>query len=131
MSLILALMSWLYISDEVRSTSEDEKQFLSRIIPARGLAAKNVSIKTIFVGQPRPGFFVDERNIAISPEYCIVVGSKEILGKLRFAYTAPIDITGANKTFTKSVSLNPIAPGIYMGDTLVQVTVPVEKSVPQ
>jgi hypothetical protein len=40
----------------------------------------------------------------------------------------PIDVTGTNRTFTKSIALNPIAPGVYMEETLVQVIVPVEKA---
>ncbi|MDD5136024.1 MAG: hypothetical protein PHN63_01595 [Candidatus Omnitrophica bacterium] len=64
------------------------------------------------------------------PEYCIVVGTKDLLGKIRYAYTMPVDLNGASKPFAKSVALNPIAPGIYMEETFVEVTAPVEKSNP-
>ena len=63
------------------------------------------------------------------PDYCIVVGTKELLDKVRVIYTMPIDISAAYKPITKSVALNPIAPGVFMEDTQVQVTVPVEKEV--
>ena len=42
----------------------------------------------------------------------------------------PVDTSGAFKIFTKSVALNPIAPGIYMEETLVQVTASVETKNP-
>lgn len=129
-ALILALIFWFYIVDELNKGSEEERQFLKRVLPAGGVVAKKLTIKPIFVGRPRKGYIIDDKNIVIIPEYCIVVGTKELLGKIRFAYTTPVDIDGAHRTFTKSVALNPIAPGIFTEETLVQVTVSVEKEGP-
>jgi len=58
------------------------------------------------------------------------VGTKELLEKIRFAYTVPVDMTGAFRTVTRSVALNPIAPGIYMEETFIQITVPIERTGP-
>lgn len=129
-ALILALALWFYIVNELNKGSEEEVQFLKRILPSEGVVGKKLIIRPIFVGKPRPGFFIDHKKAVVVPEYCIVVGTKELLGKIRFAYTMPIDVVGASKSFTKSVALNPIAPGIYMEETLVQVMVPVEKESP-
>ena len=125
-ALILALALWFYIVDELKKGSEEERQFLNRVLPQEGMAAKKLSIIPIFIGTPRYGFTVDAKKAVVVPEYCIVVGTKELLGKVKFIYTMPIDISGVSKPFTKSAALNPIAPGIYMEETLVQVTVPVE-----
>ena len=73
---------------------------------------------------------VDAKKAVVVPEYCIVVGTKDLLGKIKFIYTMPIDVTGVSKPFTKSVALNPIAPGVYTEETLVQVTVAVESKTP-
>jgi YbbR domain-containing protein len=125
---LLALALWFYIVNELQKGNEEERQFLNRILPQEGMSAKKLSIMPIFIGKARSGFVVDTRKAVVVPEYCFVVGTKDLLEKIRFVYTMPIDLNGANKTFTKSVALNPIAPGIYMEETLVQVTIPVEKT---
>jgi len=127
-ALILALALWFYIVNELKKGSEEENQFLNRLLPSEGVIAKKLTIKPIFIGHPRPGFVVADKKIVVVPEYCIVVGTKDLLDKIRFAYTMPVDITGAYKSITKSVALNPIAPGVYTEETLVQVTVPVERA---
>ena len=129
-ALILALALWFYIVGELKKGSEEERQFLNKVLPSEGVVAKKLSIQPIFIGNPRPGFKIDEKRAVIVPNYCIVVGTKELLGKIKFAYTMPVDVSGAYRTVTRSVALNPIAPGIYMEETLVQVTVPVERNLP-
>ncbi len=129
-ALILALALWFYIVDELKKGNEEERQFLTRMLPQEGLVAKKLSIMPIFIGKPRYGFVVDAKKAVVVPEYCIVVGTKDLLGKIKFIYTMPVDISGASKPFTKSVALNPIAPGVYTEETLVQVTVPVESKNP-
>ena len=126
-SLILALALWFYVVNELNKGSEDDRQFLNKILPPEGLAAKNLTIKPIFSGTPSRGYIADPRKAVVIPDYCIVVGTKELLSKIRFAYTMPIDLRGASKPFTKSIPLIPIAPGIFMEETLVQVTVSVER----
>jgi len=127
-ALILALALWFYIVNELKKGNEEERQFLSSMLPKEGMAAKKLSIRPIFIGRPHSGFTVDPRKAVAVPEYCIVVGTKDMLDKVRYIYTMPIDINGASKPFTKSAALNPIAPGVYTEETLVEITVPVEKS---
>lgn len=127
-ALILALTLWFYIVDELNKGTEEEKQLLKTILPTESMAAKKLIIRPILVGRPRWGYKVVSEKVIVVPEYCIVVGNKEMLEKIRFAYTMPVDVTGANKSFTKEVPLNPISPGIYLEDTFVQATVPVEKA---
>ncbi len=128
LALALALALWFYIVSELKRGSEEENQFLNNLLPSEGVIAKKLAIRPIFIGHPRPGFTMDVKKAVIVPEYCIVVGTRELLGKIRFAYTVPVDVSGNYKPFTRSVALNPIAPGIYMEETLVQVTVPIEKA---
>ena len=91
------------------------------------MSAKKLVIRPIFIGKPHSGFEVLKDKALIVPEYCIVVGAREILDKTRYAYTMPIDIDGLSKSISKSVALSPISPGIYLEETLVQITVPIEK----
>lgn len=129
-ALILALALWFYIVSELKKGNEEERQFLSSLLPQEGMVAKKLTIMPILVGRPRAGFSVDVKKAVVVPEYCIVVGTKDMLGKVKFAYTMPIDISGVSKPLTKEIALNPIAPGVYTEETLVQVTVPVEKAAP-
>lgn len=126
-SLLLALVLWFYIVNELNKGSEEDRQFLNKVLPSEGVVAKKLFIKAVLVGSPRWGYTVDPRKAVIVPEYCIVVGTRQLLSKIRFAYTTPVDVSNAFKTFIKSVPLNPIAPGVYMEETLVQVTVPIER----
>ena len=128
MALILALVSWFYIVKELNKGTEDEMRFLRKILPSEGLTARRLAIKPVFVGKMRRGYRIVSDKIVIVPDYCIVVGTKELLEKIRFAYTMPVDLTGTFRTFTKSAALSPIAPGIYMEETLVQITVPIERA---
>lgn len=126
-ALVLALVLWFYVVNELNKGSEEEKQFLNKVLPSEGVVAKKLTIRPVFIGAPKFGYTIDPKKAVIVPEYCIVVGPKELLARMRFAYTMPIDVRGISKVFTKSVPLNPIAPGIFMEETLVQVTVPVER----
>jgi hypothetical protein len=126
-ALILSLVLWFYVVNELNKGSEVDRQFLNKVLPSDGVMAKKLVIRPIFIGTPRSGFTIADNKTVIVPEYCIVVGQKDLLSRTRFAYTMPIDVRGISKPFTKSVPLNPIAPGIFMEETLVQVTVPVER----
>lgn len=126
-ALLIALVSWFYIISELKREPEEELAFLKRVLPTNSMIAKKLTIMPIFIGRIRPGFDIVKDKVVVAPEYCIVVGAPDLVGKLRNVYTMPIDITGVSKPFTKSVPLNPIAPGVYMEETLVQVTIPVER----
>lgn len=127
-SLVLAVIVWFYIVGELNKGSVEERQLLQRFLAAENMAAKKLLIRPLIIGRPRSGYVVQKEKAIIVPEYCIVVGSRDMLANTRFIYTMPVDVDGATKSFTKSVPLNPIAPGIYMDETLVQVTVPIEKA---
>lgn len=126
-SLVLALMLWFYIVDELNRGTEEDRQLASRILPSEGMMTKKLVIKAVIVGRPRQGYRFIEKKAIISPEFCIVVGKKAMMEKLRFAYTMPIDVSDAVKTIATSIALSPIAPGAYMEETFVHVIIPVEK----
>jgi len=128
LSLMLALLAWFYIVNELNKGPNEELELLRNMHPAEGMLAKKLMISPIFVGKPSWGNSVRRDQVAIVPEYCIVMGSRNVLDKVKSAYTMPIDLKKVSKTFTAQVALSPIAPGVYMEETLVQVTVPIEKN---
>ena len=127
LSLILALLVWFYIVNELNKGPNEEIELLRKMRPGEGMVAKKLMIKPVFVGRPSWGNSVKRDEVTIVPEYCVVMGSRNILGKVKSAYTMPIDLKRASKTFTAQAALSPIAPGVYMEETLVEVTVPIEK----
>ena len=127
LSLILALLAWFYIVNELNKGSNEELELLRKMHPNEGMVAKKLMISPVFAGKPSWGNSVRRDQVAVVPEYCIVMGSRNVLGKVKSIYTMPIDLKGSSKTFTAQVALKPIAPGVYTEETLVQVTVPIEK----
>lgn len=127
LSLILALLIWFYIVNELNKGSVEEVQMLRRMLPSEQLVTKKLEIKPVFIGKPHRGHKLGQGSAVITPTYCIVVGPRNMVAKMKFAYTMPIDIKRASKPFIVSIPLNPAAPGVYMEETLVQVTVPIEK----
>lgn len=127
LSLMLALLVWFYIVNELNKGSNEEMELLRRMRPGHGMTAKRLEIRPVFVGKPAWGNSIIRSQVVVAPQYCIVMGSKSALNDIKFAYTMPVDIKRASKTFTAQVALSPVAPGVYMEETLVQVTVPIEK----
>jgi len=127
LSLILALLVWFYIVNELNKGSNEEREILRNMRPGESMVARKLMIKPVFIGKPARGSMVMRDQVVIAPEYCIVMGSRSVLDRVKSAYTVPIDLKRASKTFTTQVALNPIAPGVYMEETLVNVTVPIEK----
>ncbi|MDD5174002.1 MAG: hypothetical protein WC419_01650 [Candidatus Omnitrophota bacterium] len=127
LSLILALLSWFYIVNELNKGSKEEIEMLRKIRPGEGMVAKKLAISPVFVGRPSWGNVVRHDQVVIVPDYCVVMGSRNDLANIKTAYTVPIDLKKASNTFTAQVALRPVASGVYMEETLVQVTVPIEK----
>ncbi len=126
-SLVLALGLWFYIVNELDKGSEQEMRLIKKIFPSQGMVAKKLPIRPVFMGSPRRGFEIIKEKAVVVPDFCIVVGSRELLERVKYVSTVPIDINGQFKPFNTSVALNPVSQGIFMEETLVQVTVPIEK----
>jgi|GEM_PF-967717 hypothetical protein len=128
LSLVLALLSWFYIVSELNKGPNEELALLKRLSPGENMVAKKLMIIPVFVGKPAWGNIVRRDQAVMVPDYCVVMGTRNDLGKVKAAYTVPIDLKRASKTFTTQAALSPIAPGVYMEETLVEVTVPIEKN---
>ncbi|MBN1526369.1 MAG: YbbR-like domain-containing protein [Candidatus Omnitrophica bacterium] len=126
-ALMLALILWFYVDKEINKGPEEEMQFLKKIFPSEGITAKRLAIKPMIEGELRSGYEIEGGKPTLSPEYCLAVGSKDLLEKISAASTAPVNIDGAFRTFSKSVPLRPI-PGVYMESTSTKVTVTIQKA---
>ena len=127
LSLVFALAAWIYIVGELGKGALEQQKFLEKIFPTYGTIAKNLPIEPRLIGAPRRRFEVVEDKILVVPKDSIVVGPKRIIEGITSVPTIPIDVNDQYETFTKSVPLKPIAPGVYFEETVVMVTVPIEK----
>jgi YbbR domain-containing protein len=126
-SLVLAVGLWFYIVGELNKGAEEERLVFQKIFPSYGMITKKLEIKPIVMGKPKRGFTVIEDKIAVYPSYCIVIGPKSVLKDIKEIDTVPIDISGADKIITRAVPLKSIAPGIFVEETLVAATIPIER----
>lgn len=126
-SLILAVGLWFYIVSDLNKGTEEERLIIQKLLPSYGMITKKLAIRPVLVGNPKHGYRVVEDQIAIMPEYCIVVGPRSVLNNVRYIYTLPIDVSDSEKLITSSVPLKPIAPGIYVEETLVTADIPIER----
>jgi YbbR domain-containing protein len=131
LSLMLALLAWFYIVNELNKGPNEELELLRKMRTNESMVAKKLMISPVFTGKPSWGNSVKRDQVVVVPDYCVVMGSRNILGNVKSVYTMPIDLKGASKTFTAQVALSPIATGVYMEETLVQVTVPIENNAGQ
>lgn len=127
-SLFLAVWMWFYVVSELNKGSVDDRLAIQKLLPSYGMITKKLLIRPIVVGRPRPGYRIIEEKIVAVPDYCIVVGPRKILENLKYIYTLPIDATGSSRVLTVTVPLKPIASGIYMEETLVTATIPIERA---
>jgi YbbR domain-containing protein len=127
LALFIALVAWFYIVKALNQGSQEDVQLMRKVTMADKMTGKKLAIRPVFIGRPQNGYAIMNDKISVTPAYCIVVGTREVLEKIKFAMTVPIDVTGVNRTYTRAIPLNPIAPGVFMEETLVEVTVPVER----
>lgn len=125
-ALILSLVLWFYVGKELSRESEGERNFLKKILPSENVSAKRLPVRPTLEGSPQSGYIVDLERVTAAPNICTAVGQRDVLDKITYASTVPININGASRAVTKSIPLRSI-PGVYVEDTVVRVTIPIQK----
>lgn len=127
-SLVLAIITWLYVVGELsRTPAEERLPFWIGYAP--GNVIKQVQITPIIKGQPAENYILRTDKITIKPDATFIIGPKRIVDKLVSLKTVPIDITGQSKTYNVTVPLESLK-GIrfYGAGGIVDITIPIEKS---
>ncbi|MCO5223178.1 MAG: CdaR family protein [Thermomicrobiales bacterium] len=93
-------------------------------VSARG---KSVAVLATITGSPAPGYEIADRTI--NPQFVVVDGDEDVLDTLVALSTEPVDVTGADASFTQTVNITGLPDGIQIlqpstGDVevLVQIT---------
>ena len=90
-------------------------------VSARG---KSVAVLANITGSPATGYEVADRTV--NPQYVIVDGDEGVLDSLVALSTEPIDVSGANTSFNRSVGIAGLPEGIQIlqpSDAKVEVLV--------
>lgn len=93
-------------------------------VSARG---KSVAVLATIVGSPATGFEVADRTV--NPQFVIVDGDEKVIDSLVALSTEPIDVTGADASFTRTVGVADLPDGVQIlqpssgqVEVLVQIT---------
>lgn len=127
-ALILAIISWMYISEEVKQgTAIRPPNFLSRFVEENPIISKSVAIVPKIENEPPRGFEVKEKEIYISPSNCEIWGRKNKIKRVNNIFTTSINVEGKTETFQTHVQLATI-PGVVLPEnSMVEVKVPIEE----
>jgi YbbR domain-containing protein len=128
-SLILALLTWGYISSELYKESLAKGKEAPSIINISGekMVAKMLPIYVDIDGEPADGYRLMLDKVLINPSSSVVIGPPEIVRDLSYIATKAVDIKGKDTTITESIELSPI-PNVKIGyGGLVKITVPIAK----
>jgi len=124
-ALVLAIISYSYISGEVRNARGPQDRDLMEFAFGQKLSSKEIKIYPSIVGEPYRGYKVDYARIKITPANYILVGPADIIEKIENIKTLPISVDEQKKGFTISTTLKPIHDRIPLPDQVVKVYVPI------
>lgn len=126
-ALLLAVVSWFYIMGEIEGAGYSQKSVFEFNFPER-YATKFVPVKLNISGTPAPGYHTSLEKVSLNPKYCLVVGPQSLTKHLEYVLTEAIDISGADKTITRQMSLQKIANlHLTSKEKFVEVTIPIER----
>ncbi len=125
-SLALAIATWSYINLELTKIKNEEERAIISMLQYE-IISKKIPIRLTIVGEVREGYELVADAIDFDPDIIVVIGPEKILNEVNFARTIPIDISEYTKDVIKQIELAPIARGITLKDSLVNVNIPIIK----
>ncbi|RKY39881.1 MAG: hypothetical protein DRP75_00560 [Candidatus Omnitrophota bacterium] len=91
------------------------------------LIRKWLPIKPDIQGRVGEGYRIVKKKIKLNPNICLVEGPEKVLKNLKYVYTSPVKVTGYTKSFTRRVSLRPLAKGHPSSSEIIEVSIPIER----
>ena len=127
LSLILALLVWLYIVNEIQMGRINQVKSIPSFFGYE-MTEKRVEVKPNIIGQPIAGFVVDTKNIIIDPKYLIVIGPKKYLRDIEYVYTEELDISEFTKDIRLAVKLSRFVKGYVPRKNFINIVIPIQKA---
>jgi YbbR domain-containing protein len=128
-SLVLALFTWSYISDQLYKEGLGKESETASLIKVTGenIVVKKLPIYVKIEGEPAAGYRVILDKISISPSSSVVAGPPDIIETLTYIATEPVSVQGRNNSVKHSANIADIA-GCKIGyEGLVNVTIPITR----
>lgn len=125
-SLVLAIVTWFYISLELEKIKSEEEQSIINMLNYE-VVSKKLPVQLTIVGEARENCKVVMDKVIIEPATIIVIGPDSILSKVNFVRTVPVDISEYTQDVVREVELAPIAEGLNLKHGLVRVRIPIVK----
>jgi len=126
-SLLIAIIVWVYIIGELGKGALEQQELVEQVLPMYRTIVKDLPIVPRIIGRPRRHYRIIDDKITVVPGHCVVVGPKRILESIQHITTVPIDVSDVSETITRQIPLSRIGLGIYSEETVVMVTIPIEK----
>lgn len=128
-SLILAVLTWIYIAGQLYKEELAKEKEAPSIIKVSGekLIVKRLPIYVNIEGAPAEGYQVALDKIVIKPSYSVVAGPPDAIKDLSHITTEPVNIEGADNAIRRAVKLTEIPNCKFGYEKLVSVTVPVTR----
>lgn len=125
---MLAIATWVYISEVVLREKDDQQSPLQKIITTYRFTSKEMGIEPIFVGNPPSGYVFLREEVIVQPKQILIVGPRPIVEKAKSVKTNMIDLSEYTRTTTTEVGLSPLSRHIDIGKVTVKVTIPIKKT---
>jgi len=128
-SLVLAALTWSYVSSQVYKETASKDKEASSIIKVSGekIIVKTLPIYVNIEGTPSKWYRLTLDKIAISPSSSVVAGTPEVINDLTYISTMPINVDGKTSTVKERIALAPV-PNCKIGyEGLVRVTIPITR----
>ena len=126
-ALFLALICWFFVFSEAKKILPEKKQETAGAVISGQIITKQVPVQLVLEGEPADGFKVERNKILVNPNFCLVVGQKDMLDNIPFIRTMPINVSGRSKSFNETVKLEPLSKTFAQEGIMVEVIVPIEK----
>ncbi len=125
-ALFLAVISWFYINDEIRSRSSVKlPSVLSRFVKSDPVISKKVSISANLKGKPARGYSVHYEEVTVMPATCVVWGRESIINKINGVYTEPINIDKKTESLIVHTQLKSVPDIVLPESKIVRIEIPI------
>ncbi len=126
LALALAIATWFYVNHELTKLKTGEERAIVSMLQY-DMVSKKLPVQLTIVGEVQEGYELITEAITVEPEAIVVVGPDNILDEVTSVRTVPVDISEYTQDIIKQLELAPIARGIALKDSIVNVYIPIVK----
>lgn len=124
-ALILAVLTWFYVTGEFSKTAlVEETQSMAH--PFK-IVSKALPIQPVFIGNPPAGYELNMKEVTVEPNTYNILGFSMIIDKVHILKTEAMDISEYTRPFTAKVRIQRIIGIRLPAENFVTVKVKIQK----